>query len=140
MNADERAWNPALSLEDRKDQLPILTPVFPQTNVTAKITKNTKQIFKGELEAGRKNLEKDWATFFEPYNPFNGFDKFILIKAELKGMVSTKIISLVSKLEDKCSKVRLLPRVFQNETTALWLVGYVGAEEIDLCEIKGTMV
>lgn len=91
-----------------------MPPCYPQANTTAKIIRYARDIFQEEIEGARKNFEQGWDKLFSRYNPFQEFNKFITIKTELrlKGMVSTKIIRLMSKLEEKCRKIRLLPEIF----------------------------
>jgi poly(A) polymerase len=107
-----REWNPQKYSADGNQPLPIVTPIFPCHNTAYNVTESQKWVILTEIGRAFRLFESDAGLdqIFSLYDFFGQFKKFMvlelsatsdLIFLKFKGLVESRIRSLVKALEDQ---------------------------------------
>ncbi|KAF8565291.1 hypothetical protein P879_07338 [Paragonimus westermani] len=109
------SWDPQRNIQDERDLMPIITPVFPNKNVSFSVRQVTKKIVTDELQRGLRIVtdilhgQAKWTDLLERYDVRNHYRHFILLtlnavsREELNvvgGLVDSRLRDLAQLLED----------------------------------------
>ena len=146
-----RLWRFAVSVGNRAEVMPILTPVKPVTNSALVVTSHTRQIMIDELihSLTLKEQGEDWREVFSKSTTSFGhrFPTFLVITAKPTKsfclFVESRLRRYCNQLEQSISLVYPYPCSFQSNANAddeVWVIGLElkPEEQFDVTQVTTT--
>ncbi|CAD5111543.1 unnamed protein product [Dimorphilus gyrociliatus] len=135
-------WDP-LPKRNVVDFMPIITPAFPQQNLTSAVTKSTRSIILKEMERASEIMEDivagklSWDNLFESFNFFDNYSTFMVVKTSTNmkmnltkwiDLLESRILVLVKKIDNlyRVQETHLCPKYYDSYSTEerYWFIGY----------------
>ena len=111
-------WDPRLNASDKYQQMPIITPSYPQQNSTFNVTRSARTIIDDQFNQAKDITAeilkgtKSWDAFFEPIDFFGQYKSYLVLKVspqpEWTSLVESRIRYFVQSLEHQHNKIKLV--------------------------------